>query len=191
MNHTSTTIVCRLLAFACVCVALLSLGAWLTASPIAKHEEKARLAFFQEIAPDLHLTPADFGTTQQLTLETIPVTVYPIIRKGKTLANFLEFSTHQGYNGEIRLLMGVASNHHQILGIRVIRHQETPGLGDKIDSRKSPWILSFNNASLHTHRFALKKDGGDFDSFTGASITPRAIVHLTHQVLNAWQNIHP
>jgi electron transport complex protein RnfG len=66
-----------------------------------------------------------------------------------------------------------------VLGVRVTRHTETPGLGDKIEARRAPWILDFNGKSLKAPvpaRWGVKKDGGDFDQFAGATITPRAIV---------------
>ena len=90
-----------------------------------------------------------------------------------------------GYSGDIDLLVGV--NHNKtIAGVRVIQHTETPGLGDKIDERKSDWILHFNGASLSNPdpaRWTVQKSGGDFEQFTGATITPRAVVHQVKKVL--------
>ncbi len=86
--------------------------------------------------------------------------------------------TGYGYSGAIQLILGIDSN-EKILGVRVISHAETPGLGDKIEINKDDWITSFDGYSLATkpaHQWAVKKDGGDFDQFTGATITPRAIV---------------
>ena len=68
----------------------------------------------------------------------------------------------------------------EVLGVRVIEHHETPGLGDKIELRISDWILSFNNQPINNDNlseWAVKKDGGKFDQFSGATITPRAIVN--------------
>ncbi|MCM2680450.1 electron transport complex subunit RsxG [Echinimonas agarilytica] len=94
--------------------------------------------------------------------------------------------THaQGYAGPIKLLIGVDTS-NTILGVRVLSHSETPGLGDKIELAKAEWILSFDQQSLSTltkTQWAVKKDGGSFDQFTGATITPRAIVHQVHTVL--------
>ncbi len=83
-----------------------------------------------------------------------------------------------GYSGPIRLVMGV-SRDGLILGVRVLSHTETPGLGDKIETAKDDWVLSFNGLSLSNladERWAVKKDGGAFDQFSGATITPRAVV---------------
>lgn len=83
-----------------------------------------------------------------------------------------------GYTQEIRILVGIHSD-GRLAGVRVTEHRETPGLGDKIDSKKSPWILGFAGKSLtdpEESNWTVKKDGGAFDQFTGATITPRAVV---------------
>jgi len=74
----------------------------------------------------------------------------------------------------------------RVLGVRVTRHTETPGLGDKIEANRNPWVLSFTGKSLGdpvAARWAVRKDGGDFDQFAGATITPRAVVAAVKQGL--------
>ena len=91
----------------------------------------------------------------------------------------------EGYSGPIRLIVGIDIS-GAIKGVRVIEHKETPGLGDKIDLKKSDWILSFEGKSLlntANEQWFVKKDGGEFDQLTGATITPRAIVKAVHQAL--------
>jgi electron transport complex protein RnfG len=91
----------------------------------------------------------------------------------------------EGYSGPIRLIVGI-DNTGTIKGVRVIKHKETPGLGDKIDLKKSDWILGFVGKSLlntSTDQWKVKKDGGEFDQLTGATITPRSIVKAVHQAL--------
>ena len=90
-----------------------------------------------------------------------------------------------GYSGEIRLLVGINAD-GSIAGVRVLDHHETPGLGDKIELQKSPWVLSFNGKSLtnpNPAEWKVKKDNGEFDQFAGATITPRAVVHQVRRVL--------
>ncbi|NIF23551.1 MULTISPECIES: electron transport complex subunit RsxG [Pantoea] len=105
-----------------------------------------------------------------------------IARKGNTpVAAALETTAPDGYSGNIQMLVG-ADFHGKVLGVRVVEHHETPGLGDKIELRISNWILSFNGKVVHgsdDKNFAVKKDGGEFDQFTGATITPRAVVNAT------------
>ncbi len=90
-----------------------------------------------------------------------------------------------GYSGAINLLIGVYEN-GQLAGVRVVKHNETPGLGDGIEARKSDWILGFDNKSLENpmpQQWQVKRDGGEFDQMTGATITPRAIVKAVKNTL--------
>ena len=94
-----------------------------------------------------------------------------------------------GYTTQIAVLVGVHAD-GSIAGVRVIEHKETPGLGDKIDRKKSDWVLGFNDKSLNNpkaERWAVKKDGGDFDQFTGATITPRAVVKAVKLALKFFE----
>lgn len=97
----------------------------------------------------------------------------------KTSVYALEATAPDGYSGNIRLFIGMTPQ-GEILGVRVLEHKETPGLGDKIETRINNWILSFNNQKItreNLHDWAVKKDGGKFDQFAGATITPRAVVN--------------
>ncbi|MEX2489503.1 MAG: RnfABCDGE type electron transport complex subunit G [Pseudomonadales bacterium] len=96
-----------------------------------------------------------------------------------------ETVTREGYNGKIELWLGVNKD-NKITGVRVKSHQETPGIGDKIETGVSDWILSFNGKSLESpavEDWMVKKDGGEFDQFTGATITARAVVAAVRQGL--------
>lgn len=104
--------------------------------------------------------------------------VYLAKKAGKVNAVSFKFVAPDGYAGPINLVMGLNRN-GEILGVRVISHTETPGLGDKIEIKKSKWILSFNGKSLDNvtyEEWTVKKDGGIFDQFSGATITPRKVV---------------
>jgi len=110
-----------------------------------------------------------------------PVPVYRGIRDNQVSAVAYRVIGY-GYSGEIELIMGLDSD-GKILGVRVLSHAETPGLGDKIEDTKSDWILGFNRRSLENttrEQWHVRKDGGDFDQFTGATITPRAVVKAVH-----------
>lgn len=107
------------------------------------------------------------------------------VHEGNHQALILPVVSRQGYSGAIHLLVGLDQN-ARISGVRVTYHQETPGLGDKIERRKSAWITRFNGLSLESltpSGWAVDKDGGAFDSFSGATITPRAVVSAVHQAL--------
>ena len=112
--------------------------------------------------------------------------VYIASLKGTATALAIETTAKDGYSGDIDLLVGVDLN-GKVLGVRVLKHKETPGLGDKIDLSVSDWILSFNNKTYSANiesSWRVKKDGGQFDQFTGATITPRAVVKNVADTLN-------
>ena len=90
-----------------------------------------------------------------------------------------------GYSGEIRLLVGIRYD-GSLSGVRVLEHHETPGLGDAIEEGRSDWITRFTGLSLSNPAapgWTVKRDGGHFDQFTGATITPRAVVKAVHRCL--------
>lgn len=96
--------------------------------------------------------------------------------------------TNQGYNGEIRFWLATRT-HGEVLGVRVIEHQETPGLGDKLELSISDWVLGFEGTSLRNRHWEVKKFGGDFDQFSGATITPRAVILAVKNELLAQQQV--
>ncbi|GAM77689.1 electron transport complex protein rnfG [Vibrio ishigakensis] len=111
-----------------------------------------------------------------------PMPLYIATQNGETTAVALEAIAPDGYNGSIKLLIGVDLDGN-VLGVRVLSHQETPGLGDKIDLRVSDWILSFADKLISEDNgdlWHVRKDGGQFDQFTGATITPRAVVKAVY-----------
>jgi electron transport complex protein RnfG len=118
-------------------------------------------------------------------LATSPLRVYRARKQGQPVAVVMNTIAPDGYSGSIYLLVGI---HHDgsVAGVRVVKHRETPGLGDDIDEERSDWILGFDGRSLDDPppgRWAVKKDGGVFDQFTGATITPRAVVRAVQAAL--------
>ena len=118
-----------------------------------------------------------------------PLTAYRARRRGQPIAVILTAVAPNGYSGAIRLLVAVRSN-GVLAGVRVIQHKETPGLGDKLEVQKSDWIHGFVGKSLDNPRrsgWAVRKDNGEFDQFTGATITPRAVVRAVYNALKFFQ----
>lgn len=110
---------------------------------------------------------------------------YQAVNQGQVIAVILPVIAADGYSGDINLVVGI-NRDGSVSGVRVLAHKETPGLGDKIEVKKSPWILSFNDKAMtatNTATWAVKKDGGEFDQFTGATITPRAVVNAVVRAL--------
>lgn len=137
----------------------------------------------------LQVIPQDYFNNNLLESAVIPQDknllgiqkIYFAKKDGNVSAYAYETTVPDGYSGDIRLLVGLDPK-GEVLGVRVIEHHETPGLGDKIERRISNWILGFTNQPINEHNlseWAVKKDGGKFDQFSGATITPRAVVNQT------------
>lgn len=120
---------------------------------------------------------------------TAPQQVYRARKNGQPVALALTAVAPDGYSGDIHLL--IAINHDGTLaGVRVTAHRETPGLGDKVDIARSDWVHAFTGRSLGNpaaEKWKVKKDGGVFDQFTGATVTPRAVVKAVHNALDYYQ----
>lgn len=148
----------------------------------AQLQQKAVLD--QVIPPDLYnneILQECYLVTDSALGSDKPHRVYIARRDNAPVAAAIESSAPDGYAGEIHLLIG-ADFHAKVLGVRVTEHHETPGLGDKIDMRVSDWIARFSGQSVQgvdDKRWAVKKDGGNYDQFTGATITPRAVINAT------------
>ena len=116
-------------------------------------------------------------------------TVYIAKKSGNVTAVCFKFTAPDGYSGAINMIMGLDRDGN-ILGVRVLSHKETPGLGDKIEVAKSDWILNFAGRSLDNlapAKWAVKKDGGEFDQFSGATITPRKSVQAIYRGLQLFK----
>jgi electron transport complex protein RnfG len=116
----------------------------------------------------------------------VTIKAYIAKKDSKVTAVILETRAPNGYSGEIKILVGIDTKGY-ILGTRVVKHQETPGLGDYIDVTKSDWINIFTYSSLKNtsqSEWAVKKDQGKFDYVSGATITARAVVNAINESLN-------
>lgn len=167
-----------------------------TAPKIKFQESQKLLRDLNTLIPS-HLYNNDFSEDvisldNALLGNTPPYQVFRARMDDTPKALVIEAETKTSYSGTpIKFLVGILNN-GDIAGVRVISHKETPGLGDAIMSDRSDWSLSFNGKSLNNtpdSRWTVKKDGGDFDQFTGATITPRAVVQGVHDVLK-FHNTH-
>lgn len=176
--------------FAVIGTALVSITHDTTEEKIAQNERQALLRKLQQILPaEQHDNKLLQSTLQIPADERLghkqPSTVYIATRQGQVSAMIFPVIAPRGYSGEIRMLVGIDIE-GRIIGVRVVSHRETPGLGDAIDADRNDWILGFNNKSLQNpqpSKWKVKRDGGAFDQFTGATITPRAVVQAVHLCL--------
>ncbi len=162
---------------AMLCSAALFMGNDLTRDAIAKAEADDLAASLAQVLPAGNDNDLLNDTVKVGADGTALVTVYRA-RKAGVITGVVFQMAQRGYAADIVVLMGVDME-GRLLGARVIKHAETPGLGDKIEIAKAKWILDFNGKSLSDpppEKWGVKKDGGVFDQFAGATITPRAVV---------------
>jgi Na+-translocating ferredoxin:NAD+ oxidoreductase subunit G len=154
----------------------------ITADDIAARALEDRQNSLKQVLPDsIHDNNPVTDTLSMTNPHGKQITVYRARQDGKVTGVAYEIFG-SGYAGEMKLMMGVEAD-GRLLGVRVLAHKETPGLGDKIEAKKGDWILRFTGLSLgnpQPERWKVKKDGGDFDQFAGATITPRGVVKAIH-----------
>ena len=181
--------------FALVGTGLVALTHEATDERIAANQRAATLETLHELVPEARydndpVRDAITVTARQALGSAEPLTVYRARRDGEPVAAVLTVIAPDGYGGPIRLL--VAINHDGTLaGVRVVNHSETPGLGDAIEIERSDWIEDFAGRSLGNpprEDWRVEKDGGVFDQFTGATITPRAVVAAVRRALTYFEN---
>lgn len=193
IKHTRNTAL-TLIAFALIYTLFLAYIHDITKAPIEKSEAEVRMALFSQILPqNMH--------NNELLKDTISIEPTPLLGNrqpivanraridNKPSAIILEALAHDGYSGDIKLLIAIKYD-GSIAGVRVIKHKETPGLGDYIEIAKGEWIKLFDGESLQKTsetKWAVKKDGGQFDYMAGATITPRAVVKAVHKALQYFE----
>jgi electron transport complex protein RnfG len=169
--------------FALLTTALIAITFYATKDTIALAKEQQLLGVLNELVPES-------AHDNQLHTDCIIVSPDPLLgdqsqrifrarNANERVALIIETTAPDGYSGNIELVVAIDTK-QTVLGARVLEHKETPGLGDKIDLRVSDWILSFTGVSYSEQteaRWQVKKDGGQFDQFTGATITPRAVIN--------------
>ena len=180
--------------FAVIGTTLVSFTYESTKERIADNERQALLKKLYLLIPANHIdndivndyilvsSPDLLGATQTI--------VYRGRKLNQPVAAVFNIVAPDGYSGSIRMLVAIKTD-GTLGGVRIVSHRETPGLGDKIEARKSDWILGFQGKSLNNpqrSRWKVKRDGGDFDQFTGATITPRAVVNAVKRTLIYFQD---
>jgi H+/Na+-translocating ferredoxin:NAD+ oxidoreductase subunit G len=179
---------------AAVLTALVALVASFTRDRIASNEQAwIRQRLDALVPPGTHdndlLADSITVTAPDLLGSPQPVKIYRARRAGAPVAAVLRPIAPDGYRGPIELLVAIGQD-GRLIGVQVIRHQETPGLGDAFESRDVHWLDRFRGRSLTDPlppRWTVRRDGGDFDAFTGATITPRAIVKAVRNALEYYQ----
>jgi len=180
----------NLLFFALIGTALLALTYQLTRDTIARSEENEKMKLIAQIVPetafdnDIMKDTALLAPDELLGNDDATVAYRGRLKNLPSIA-VLQATAPDGYGGRINLIIAFHRD-GRIGGVRVISHNETPGLGDYIEIAKNKWIGVFNDTSLDNRKdsdWKVKKDGGTFDYMAGATVTPRAMVKAVHKAL--------
>ena len=190
IKHTAKTVMV-MVVFSLVGTLFLAKTYLATKAPIEASEAFEKMKSFEQVLPanqydnnllkDFIEIPAGGELNNHA-----PTKAFVARLAGNATAVILEATARDGYSGDIKLLIAVHKD-GSLGGVRVIKHKETPGLGDYIDIAHGDWIKLFDGESLtktSDEKWKVKKDGGQFDYMAGATITPRAVVKATHGALN-------
>jgi len=194
MKQTMMKAAAILGGFAILGATLVGLTFETTKDRIVQNERDFLLRSLHEmVPPESHdndiLADIVMAQSKKLLGADIPLTIYRARKEGQAVAAIITTHAPDGYSGTIKVLVAVDFG-GQIGGVRVLSHKETPGLGDKIEVERSDWIKAFYGHSLNApdaQGWRVKKDGGIFDQFTGATITPRAVVKAVHKALKYYE----
>lgn len=179
-----------LAAIAAICTALVATTYHLTKERIAANEQ----AFLErKLAPVLSGLSYEGSISESKRVVKAPhdlpgredALIYRVYADNEPVAALFAVTAPDGYAGPIRILLGVDMN-GVVTGLRILEHRETPGLGDKIEESKSDWVYQFNGKSLGNpdiEQWSIRRDGGDFDQLSGASVTPRAVIAAIRETL--------
>jgi electron transport complex protein RnfG len=193
--------------FAVLAAGIIALTHSLTEDKIKTNQAHARMKALYDLAPvgsfdnDLlqdHISlqdPSMRTAAKRSNLGPLPIdaAIHIARKRGQIVQWLVPAVAPGGYTAPIRLWVGIYPD-GRLSGVRVVQHQETPGLGDKIELKKSSWVLQFDGKHLNMPAekyWKVKKDGGDFDQLTGATITPRAIVQAVKSALLFYRDAQP
>ncbi|MBF0589853.1 MAG: electron transport complex subunit RsxG [Magnetococcales bacterium] len=172
-----------------VATAVLAATEMVTREPIKEAKRLEILRALTQVLPEGFDNAPDNDTVQmidkRLNRKETPVTFYRARKSGSTLGAAFVVTAPDGYSGDIDIMIAV--NPQEILtGVQVVAHKETPGLGDKVVL--TDWPDKFRGKTLDNAKWGVKKDGGEFDQFAGATITPRAIVAAVKRGLEMFKD---
>ncbi|MDX2320862.1 MAG: electron transport complex subunit RsxG [Moritella sp.] len=181
--------------FALACTSVVAITHAVTKDRIAEQEQIQLLKIINQLLPENSHDNNIFQSCKLMVNESLlgtsePQRIFTATKNNAAIGYAIEGIAPAGYSGNIKLVVGVDTI-GKVTGVRILAHNETPGLGDKVEHRKSNWLDDFVDQTLtkeNAHSWAVIKDGGDFDSFTGATITPRAVVNSVKDILTFYQS---
>jgi len=183
-ESTFTNMVLTLLLVTLAASATLGFIYELTKEPIAEAKLRKKNAAIQQVVPEFTNEPNEESFKVEVEGDTL--TVYPAKQDDKLVGAAISTFSNQGYSGLIRVMVGFNAD-GTIHNISVLEHQETPGLGDKIDKAKSDWSEQFNDKRPGDFELRVRKDGGDVDAITAATISSRAYCDAVRRAYQAFK----
>ncbi|MCL2028153.1 MAG: RnfABCDGE type electron transport complex subunit G [Bacteroidales bacterium] len=163
-------------------VSAICLGAvyTITKGPIEEAQKAKREAAIKAVLPEF-----DHIEVHTQTLDGGEITLNKAYKDGEHIGTAIETFTNRGFSGLIRLMVGLLDD-GTIYGVSVLEHKETPGLGDKIEPRKSNWFdRTIKGKNPLQTPLKVNKDGGDVDAITAATITTRAYCDAVNRAAQA------
>ena len=160
----------------------------ITAEPIAQAKQAATKAALTEVLP-----PFDGTTSEELTIDEMPITVYTATKGGAVAGYAVQTMTKQGFSGVVRLMVGFTPE-GEVVNVNVLEQSETPGLGTKMADEGNPLLMSVKGQKLEEKKLvdgklAVRKDGGDVDALTAATISSRAYVDAINRAWMAYRSV--
>ncbi len=158
----------------------------LTKDPIAKAQKEKLLKGIKKVSPEFDNQPLEEAYKVGVD-EKDSLTFYPVKKDGKQVATAIKTFTYLGFSGRFSILVGITPD-EKISGTYVLEHKETPGLGDKMESKKSDWSEQFKGVKLGEFKLDVEKDGGDVEAITASTVTSRAFCDAVNRAYEFYQS---
>jgi len=182
-ESTLTNMLVALIVVTLVASTALGFVYQVTKEPIAAAKLAKKLDAIQKVVPPFDNDPN--AEEYKMAVDGDTLRFYPAKSNGKLVGTAIETFTNQGFTGEIKVMVGITPD-GIINEVAVLEHNETPGLGDKMERKKSDWSTQFQNKDPNDFKIAVKKDGGDIDGITASTISSRAFCDAVNRAYNAY-----
>ncbi|MBN1387442.1 MAG: RnfABCDGE type electron transport complex subunit G [Bacteroidales bacterium] len=159
----------------------------LTKEPIAAAKLEKKNSAIRQVIPEFDNSPTDDIYKKAVNGDTLYF--YPGTKGGEPVGTAVETFSNLGFSGEIKIMVGFLPD-GTINDVAVLEHAETPGLGDKMERKKSDWSLQFQGKNPESFRLSVKKDGGDVDAITASTISSRAFCDAVERAYEAFRSIN-
>jgi len=158
----------------------------ITKEPIEKAKVAIKIEAINKVVPAFNNVPLNESLSVKQDKDSL--IIYPAKNDGVTVGTAIETFTNKGFGGKIKLMVGFLPD-GTIKEISVLEHKETPGLGDKIENKKSDFSRQFVGENPEEFKLKVSKDGGDVDAITAATISSRAFCDAMQNAFNVYKSL--